>query len=468
MKLTFWGAARTVTGSLHLLEASGTKVALDCGLFQGRRADQYTRNNEFPCAPSELSAVVLSHAHLDHIGNLPNLVKKGFAGPIYSNHPTAHLARALLLDSAYIQEKDVVFVNKQRARRHEPPVQPLYTVEDAEKSLQQFTTVGMHREICYAPHICGQYYHAGHILGSTVVELEIEEKGRTHALIFSGDIGRKDMILMPPTEIPGKAQTLIVESTYGNRRHESTDDLCTRLLDIVKRTADRGGKVIIPAFSVGRTQEIVYRLNELFNSGALPRIPIYVDSPLSLNVTQVFRQFPEYYNREAHDAMRKDPDIFGFETLRYTQSVEESKALNDNKSPMVIIAGSGMCEAGRVVHHLHNSVENPKNTVLIVGFQAPDTLGRRLVEKREKIRIFGMEHTLRAEVQVLNGFSAHADSEELKDFIFQVRERSGGALQRVFLVHGDPEAQESLATYVRDFLKLECHIPDRGDSFELH
>lgn len=467
MKLTFWGAAGTTTGSFHLVEAGGVRVALDCGLYQGHRDQAFTMNREFPVDPSTVHSVILSHAHVDHCGNLPTFVKMGFKGDIPCTHPTMEIARQLLEDSARIQVKDVQFVNKKRAKRGEPPVQELYTVEDAHAVFPHFLAVGMHREVCFAPRMCGQFVNAGHILGSAVTMLDIDENHSPHRLVFSGDIGRPKMAILPPPAAPDKAQTLICESTYGNRQHETEENLKQRLLDVVKRTAERGGKVIIPAFSVGRTQEVVYRLNQLFNDGSLERLPVFVDSPLSVRVTDIFRRFPEYYNREANDVMARDPDIFGFETLRYVESVEESKSLNETKKPCIIISASGMCEAGRILHHLRNSIGDARNTILIVGFQAENTLGRRIVERHPEVRIFGEVHKLRAEVVVMGGFSAHADSEELLDWIYHVKERSGGYLERVFLVHGEPPAQEALAERIRDTMKLEVFIPKRGDVVEV-
>jgi len=467
MKVHFWGAAQTTTGSHHLIEVGDVKVALDCGMFQGKRAEANERNREFPWDPADVKAVILSHAHVDHCGNLPTFASQGFRGDIHCTHPTLEISRALLEDSAHIQMKDAQFMNKRLAKKGEPLVQPLYTIEQAQATFPQLSALGMHRDLCFAPRVCGMFLNAGHILGSAVTVLDLEEKGNKHRLVFSGDIGRKKMAILPAVAAPDHAHTLICESTYGNRVHEPEENLKANLLAVVKRTAERGGKIIIPAFSVGRTQEIVFRLNELFTEGLLPRIPIFVDSPLSVRVTDIFRRYPEYYNREAAAALATDPDIFGFETLRYTESVDESKALNDIDHPVVIISASGMCEAGRILHHLRNSISNSKNTILIVGFQAENTLGRRIVEKHPKVRIFGEEHALRAEVVVMNGFSAHADSEELLDYIFHVRERSGGELRRVFLVHGEKPGQEALAERIRDTMKLEVHIPARGDSFEL-
>lgn len=466
MKLKFWGAARTVTGSHHIVECMGKRIALDCGLFQGHRADMDVLNREFPAPPSTLSAVVLSHAHIDHAGNIPNLVKQGFTGSIYCTAPTADLSRIMLLDSGFIQERDVEFVNKRRKRRGETPVLPLYTAKDAEACFGQLVEVPLHHEFAVAPGFRARFLHAGHILGSAVTRLEITEKDRVHALAFTGDIGRENMEILPDFEAPADVDTLICESTYGNRKHEPPEDLKNKLLEVLTRTFDRGGRVIIPAFSVGRTQEIVYRLNQLWNEGRLPRVPIYVDSPLSARATEVFRKHAAFYNRRAHEESTSG-DLFGFETLEYISDHEASKALNFRHEPMVIISASGMAENGRIRHHLANNITNPKNTILIVGFMAENTLGRMLVERRPIVRIFGEEFHVKAEVKVLNGFSAHADEDELRDFIFKTRTRSGGKLKRVFLVHGEEEPMSSLAGWVRDTMGLECHMPNRGDEFEL-
>ncbi|MCB2153324.1 MBL fold metallo-hydrolase [bacterium] len=466
IKLKFWGAAQTTTGSMHVIEAGGHRIVLDCGLYQGRRklAEQY--NGEFPMPPNTVSGVILSHAHIDHCGNLPTFVREGYEGPIYCTHATGDLSRVLLMDSAHIQEKDAAFVSKIRKRKGQDPVEPLYTMEDAEAVLPHFVTIGYYREFCFARNFCGKFLEAGHILGSAITEMDIETDGRNKRLVFSGDLGRGGNSILRDTEIPSDADYLIMESTYGAREHEPTANLRAGLRDLVKRVADRKGKIIIPAFSVGRTQEIVYQLNNLFNDGELPSIPCFVDSPLSNNVTQVFRSHPECFNRKTKDIMQSDPNPFGFELLRYTENVEESKALNDFNEPCIIISASGMCEAGRILHHLRNSIEDPRNCVLIVGFQAEHTLGRRIVERREKVRIFGEEHPLRAEVAVMNGFSAHADKHELKDFAFRVKER-GERLKKIFLVHGEVSQQEPLAAYLREHLNVEVHCPARGDEIEL-
>lgn len=454
---------------MHILKVNGATVALDCGLFQGRRSEYYTRNREFPFPPSEIDAVVLSHGHIDHIGNLPNLTRQGFDGPIWATAATADLARLLLHDSARIQENDVYFVNKKRERKGEPPVEPLYTVDDVEPVVQKLVGVGYYRQFCFEKGICGKYLEAGHILGSAIVQLDLDENGRHTRLVFSGDVGRpKDNILRSP-EIPSDTNILILESTYGGRRHESQENLRSGLRDVVKRVYERRGKLIIPAFSVGRSQELVYVLNDLWNAGELPRLPVYVDSPLSTNVTELFRLHPECFNRKTNDLLLTDPDPFGFKTLTYIRDVEESKALNTRTDPMIVISASGMCEAGRILHHLRNSIEDPRNCVLIVGYQAENTLGRKIVEKQETVKIFGETHALRAEVIVMDGFSAHADHDELVDFAWRVNERGGKALEKVYLVHGEQEKREALAESLRRSLGngVSIVLPKRGDRFEI-
>lgn len=467
MNVTFWGAARTTTGSLHLLDVAGQRVALDCGMFQGRRSLAREYNSTFPCPPADIAAVVLSHAHIDHIGNLPTFTRQGGdQASVYCTPATADLARVMLLDSAHIQEKDTQFVNKLRRKKHEPPVDPLYTVEDAERTLEQLMTFGYYRDKPIVDGITAKYLEAGHILGSAVTQLDLTEGGKKRRLVFSGDVGRSSHPILRPPEVPSDADYLIMESTYGARVHEPAGDLRAKLLDIVKRVAERGGKLIIPAFSVGRTQEVVFHLNALFNDGSLPRLRVYVDSPLSNNVTRVFRNHPECFNRDVRDLMRTDADPFGFDCLTYIEKAEDSKALNDLTEPAIIISASGMCEAGRILHHLRNSVGDAKNCVLFVGYQAENTLGRRLVEKAEKVRIFGEEHTVRCEIKSISGLSGHADANELKDFAFRVKQR-GERLKRIFLVHGELPAQETLAAYLTETLGVPVSIPSRGDVVEL-
>ncbi len=468
MKLLFWGATGTTTGSHHLLQVEGDYIALDCGLFQGKRSEFYERNKEFPVDPSQVDNLILSHAHIDHSGNIPNFVKQGFLGRVIATHATSDLCRAMLLDSAHIQEKETEWLNKKKAKKNEPAVEPLYTMKDAEQSLELFQSFTYYRNFPVTENVTVKFLDAGHILGSAQVQLDIKlSSDKEHRLVFSGDIGRGKRAILREPEIPSETDTLIMESTYGDRISPPVDNLRQELRDLVQKVYDRGGKIIIPAFSVGRTQEIVYQLNCLFNDGELPRMKIFVDSPLSTNVTQVFRSHPECFNRLTHDELMEDDDVFGFENLRYTRNVQDSKNLNTMEEPMVIISASGMCETGRILHHLRNSIEDPKNCVLIVGFQAEHTLGRRLVEKQDKVKIFGETHPRRCEVKVLNGFSAHADQNELRDYVFRVHARSGGKLKRVYLVHGETDAQNDLKDYIESSLSVETIIPARGESFDL-
>ena len=470
MKLTFWGAAKTVTGSMHHVEYQGQQILLDCGLYQGRRKDAFARNSQFPFRPTEIDAVVLSHAHTDHTGNLPTLVKNGFRGPIYANPATADLCRAMLPDSAYLQEKDAEFINKRRARRRRlDPVSdgedatPLYTMEDAEKTIeliQETGPVALHE---VAEGLLCQRYDAGHMLGSSALVLEGRRGGDKVRLAFSGDIGRPGLpIIRDPVPLP-EVDYLIMESTYGNRLHEASGKVADKLADTVRRTAERGGKIVVPAFAVGRTQQVVLMLHELELAGRLPSIPIFVDSPLAVNVTEVFRKHPECFDDETYRFLQEEKDPFGFRRLRYVRDVQESKALNDLRGPHIVISASGMCEAGRILHHLRNSVENPRNTILITGYQAENTLGRKIVERMPEVNIFGEPFRLRAEVVKLNELSGHADQNELLAWMAPMAR----SLKRVFLVHGEGEAQTTLARLIEEHYRIPVSVPDRGESFDL-
>jgi len=466
INLTAWGAAKTTTGSFHLLDIDGRKIVLDCGMYQGKRDLAREYNSTFPCDPAEVDALVLSHAHIDHCGNIPVFAKRGFRGAIHCTAATEDLTRVLLLDSAFIQEKDAQFVNKLRRRRDQGPVQPLYTVDDVDPALALFKRTSYYKDEEVVPGATVRFLEAGHILGSAQAQLDIKHKGGETRFVFSGDIGRGGNSILTDPDVPHDVDYLIMESTYGNRGHEPVKDLRPQLRDLVKRVYQRWGKVIIPAFSVGRTQEIVYQLNSLWNDGELPRMDVYVDSPLSTNVTNVFMSHPECFNRATRDLLRRDPNVFGFDTLKYVKNVEESKALNAIEKPCIIIAASGMCEAGRILHHLRNSIDDRKNCVLIVGFQAEHTLGRRIVERRETVRIFGEEQRLNAEVAVMEGFSAHADDDELREYAFRVKER-GNRLKKIFLVHGELDQQTPLAEYLREALKVEVEIVERGAKYQV-
>ncbi len=464
MKLTFWGAAQTVTGSLHMLEFGDRRVFMDCGLFQGRRAEAERLNCEFPVEPRLVDAVFLSHAHIDHAGLLPKLYREGFRGRVFATDATTDLCRAMLPDSAHIQQKDAEWVNRRERRREGEKVEPLYTMEDAEGVLELFQSVEYDRRFRPFADLEVEYRDAGHILGSATMTLTVAEGDREVRIGFTGDVGRDDRpILRDPQTMPD-CDWLICESTYGGEVHDPPDLARDRLATVVGETAARGGKVIIPAFAVGRTQEIVFRLDQLTNEGRLPPIPVIVDSPLAVNVTEIFRRHPECYDAELQDYMQEDPDPFGFSRLAYVRDVRESKRLNASRLPMVIISASGMAEAGRILHHLRNNIEDPRNTVLIVGYCAPHTLARRIVERRRTVNIFGEPHRLRAEVEVMNSYSAHADEPELVEFVSRL---NADRLKRIFLVHGDPDRQIALTSALEGAGYRDVHRPERGETVVL-
>jgi metallo-beta-lactamase family protein len=440
MKITFNGAARTVTGSQYLLEINGRRLLLECGLFQGRRADTYERNQNFRFDPKSVDALILSHAHIDHSGNLPNLVKHGYCNPIYTTPATARLADIMLRDSGHIQELDAEFVNKKRAKRGEPPVEPLYTLADAGQVTQYFRPAPYEKPFSPIEGVTAHLVDAGHILGSAAIVLDIEEKGKRFRFWFSGDIGRMNLPLLKDPVLPQEPDYLMMECTYGDKPHREPAEAFQKFNEVVLRTLQRGGKVIIPAFAVGRTQELVFDLNEMITNGSLPRVPVFVDSPLAVNTTQIFSQFPELFDEETQQFIRagKHPAL-SFDGLTYIRTVEESKALNDRHDPMIIISASGMAEAGRILHHLRNNIENPRNTILIVGWQAPDTLGRRLAEGQPRVKIFGEEYQRRAEVATINGLSAHAG----QDLLLKYATTAKGRLKQLILIHGELDAESA-------------------------
>jgi metallo-beta-lactamase family protein len=448
MQISFCGAAQTVTGSQHLLTLNGQKILLDCGFYQGRREETWTRNRHFPFSPADIDVVVLSHAHIDHSGNIPNLVKQGFRGRIICTPATADLCGAMLLDSGHIQEEDVEYVNRQRAKRGEPPFKPIYTQEDARASLHSFQELEYDQPYPLLPGVTVTLYDAGHMLGAAIVALDFipAKGGERQRLVFTGDLGRPQPILRDPTYLDA-ADILLIESTYGNRVHPPMEDSEKGLSEVVQRTCKRGGKVIIPAFAVERTQLLVYLLNRLYHQGHLPDVPVYVDSPLAVDVTEIFRRHQNYFDQETWDFLRQDPDgdIFGFRRLQYIRDVEQSKKLHSIPGPCVIISASGMAEAGRIQHHLKNNIEDPNNTILIVGWQSPQTLGRRLVELAPEVKIFGIKYYREAEVVTLNGFSGHADQPGLLQWARALKSPP----QRTFVVHGEPAAGQELAQRLR-------------------
>lgn len=469
MKITFQGAAGTVTGSQHLIEANGKKILLDCGLFQGKRKESFELNRSGLCRGEEIDALVLSHAHIDHSGRIPCLVRGGFTGDIFCISATRDLCAVMLMDSAFIQEKDVEYVNRRRAKKGQRPFEPLYTRADASRSLEQFVGLNYQRPHELFPGIRLTLVDAGHMLGSAHVILDIDdfETGKSRRLVFSGDIGRPDIpIIRDPQPIKEGADVLILESTYGDRLHPPYPDSEKELERIVTETVSRGGSLLIPAFAVGRTQQLVYALHRLHNAGAIPALPIFVDSPLGIATTDVFRMHPEVFDAEIREFLLADDDNdpFGFGRLKYTRKVEESKALNDLKVPAIIISSSGMLEGGRILHHLRNRIGDPRTTILMTSWQAPNTLGRKLVEKQNPVRIFGEEFEVRARVEVLTGFSGHADRDGLVDFV-RVMEKKP---ERTFIVHGEEESSTNLAKTLSEELGLKgIEIPESGKSFIL-
>jgi metallo-beta-lactamase family protein len=443
IELEFVGAAQTVTGSMHLVRTKHATVLLDCGLFQGRRQESIERNRNIPIDVSQLDAVVLSHAHIDHSGALPLLVARGYRGDIFTTPATRDLCAAMLEDAAMIQAADARHVNKliDLDRIDMTRVEPLYGPADVATTMQQTVSIPYHRTHTIAEGVRVTFLDAGHVLGSAVVVLDIDDEGKQRRICFTGDLGRKNMPILRDPEIPEGIEMLVTESTYGDRLHAPIAEMGDELAEVIKRTVARGGKVIVPCFALERAQEIVFSLKKLTNAGKIPRLPVFVDSPLTVKITDVFKLHPECYDEETLQHLRVDSP-FDFESLRYVSDKEESKALDASPEPSVIISASGMCESGRVLHHLKATIEDDRNTVCIVGFQAAHTLGRRLVEKRARVKIFGVERDRRAEVVVMNGFSAHADRRELVEFAVACRER--GSLSRIAMVHGEPKSQAGL------------------------
>jgi metallo-beta-lactamase family protein len=465
MKLHFWGAAGTVTGSSHYIEVNGHKIVLDCGLFQGRRKNTYKMNSNFKFPPDQIDSVILSHAHIDHIGNLPNFSKNGYSGPVYTTKATAELAALMLRDSGRIQESDVKYINKRRKRQGKVPFEPLYTEQDAQKISTQLVSKRITDSFEVAPGVVASFAEAGHILGSTAVILDIDEGGKKSRLWFSGDIGRLNKPILRDPIMPVDADFLIMESTYGERPHKSPEYAKNKLQKVVKETLNRGGKVIIPAFAVGRTQELVYALHRLMDAGEIPKVPVFVDSPLAVNVTDVFRKNQQIFDEEATKMIKEDIHgaALGFDNLKYIRSVDDSMALNYRKDPMIIISASGMVEFGRILHHLKHNIGDPNSTLLIVSWQAPHTLGRRLVEKEPQVKIFGEIYDRKIQVEVINGYSAHAGQTELIDYAMALK----GRVKETFFVHGDPSSANTLKEKLMDKGMSNLFVPQRGWSHEV-
>ena len=465
MQIQFCGGAGTVTGSQHLLRVNGASILLECGLYQGRRAEAYEKNRSFLYDPTDIDAVLLSHAHIDHSGNIPTLIKNGYQGPVYASAPSVDLCQIMLRDSAYLQERDVAFANKIARQRHRAEVQPLYSIKDAEDAMRAFIGVQYNRPVQVVDGVTAVFRDAGHILGSAGIALEITAGNEKTRLGFTGDVGHRQVPILRDPDALRDLDLLIMESTYGDRHHGPREGLEDELAGLVRDVAHRGGKVIIPAFAVGRTQLIVYMLHRLFDQGRIPDIPIYVDSPLARSATDVFRTHPECFDRDTYrHFLADDRDPFGFRRLTYVSSVEESKALNGVTFPHVIISASGMAEGGRVLHHLRNNIHDHRNLVLLVGHAAQETLARRLMDGEPTVRIFGEEHEVRCQVKSLNAFSAHADQDELVDYVaLNPPER----LQQVFLVHGEEHQAEPLRQRLLDRGCRAVHVPEQGQTFSL-
>ena len=442
MKITSYGGAGGVTGSKHLLEINGSRILLDCGMFQGRREESARKNRSFPFKAEEVDAMVLSHAHIDHSGLLPMLYKSGYRGRIYTTLATHDLCGVMLLDSANIQQRDAEWL----AKKQQTFVPPLYDETHVREVMKHFACYSYNDRIEILPDVHVTFQDAGHVLGSAIVVVDYKEDGAERRLIFSGDLGRKNMPLLEDPWIPDDAQTVILESTYGDREHDPIEAMEGGLAEVILRTIRRGGKIIIPSFALERAQEVVFALKRLEMNGVIPELPVYVDSPLTVNITEIFRYHTELFDDETDQVIDRAGDPFELKNIEYIRNVDDSMRLNTLKEPCIIISASGMCEFGRILHHLRNNCEDERNTIAIVGFMAENTLGRRIIERRPEIKIFGVKRQLRAEVVVMNSFSAHAGRSELVEF----GERFKGDGRRVLLVHGEEKALKSLRSGLQD------------------
>lgn len=463
MKIRFIGATKTVTGSMHLIQTNNKSILLDCGLYQGRRKDFYDLNLNFNYFnPSEIDYLIVSHSHIDHIGNIPNLVKQGFEGKIITTRATKDLSQVMLLDSGHIQEKDVEFLNKKRKKKGEPPVPPLYTQKDAEDSLPFFEGYHRYKKILLDENIELTFYNAGHILGSAITQLKIKENGKVFNLVFTGDLGRPNLPIIKDPDFVETPDIIISEATYGGRLHQTELETKSILLDCIFYALKRNGKIIIPAFSESRTQQLILLFHEIFDHYHFT-FPIYIDSPLATKVTKIYENHIQEYDEQTYSYILKGQNPFNFEFVHFTTSVEESKALNDLKEPAVIISASGMCETGRILHHLANGIENPNNQILIVGYNAEHTLGRRIADGEKVVKIFGEEYKVKAKVTVLDSLSAHADQKELLSYFEHFDQKK---LKKIFLVHGEEDQLETFKKLLKSKNFNEIYIPERGNIFE--
>jgi metallo-beta-lactamase family protein len=467
VKIQFHGAAGEVTGSQYLLNVCGKNVLLDCGLFQGKREETYRKNRHPEYEGLPIEAAILSHAHLDHSGLLPRIARLGFDGPIHATAVTADLCDPMLKDSAHIQEKDVEFVNKLHRRKKQPLFNVLYDTADAEKAISQFEPHKLYEPFEVMPGMTVKFIEAGHVMGSAQVILELEERGRKRRVGFTGDLGRTHLPILKDPDLLADLDVLIIESTYGNRDHDPISESGPELLEVIQSTYAKRGKLIIPAFALERTQELLFLLAELHSHGKLPHdMPVYVDSPLAVKCTEIFRRHAEVYDKETAALIKSGTNPFEFPGLHFTQTVEQSKALNVADKPMIIISASGMMEAGRILHHLRNNIEDPRNTILIVSFQAQHTLGRRIADRVPEVNIFGEPHKLKARVKILNSFSGHAGKSDLIAYARAVTENSP-RLKKVFVVHGEDSEALPFMEALKSWQAFECFHPKRGDGFEL-
>ena len=463
VSLTFCGGTREVSGSNHLIQTDKSKILLDAGLFHGRRKEFYRINSTFLYNPFDIDAVVLSHVHIDHSGNIPTLVKRGFRSKIYSTSATKTLSRLMLMDSGKIQEEDARFMNRMYSRRNIPAIKPLYTKEDAEFCMRFFRSLYYHRRIKITEDIHLTFFDAGHILGSALARLEIKTDSRVIKLGYVVDLGREKLPLLNAPEFLKGLDYMIIESTYGNRMHQPITEAKEQLAQAIIRTISRGGKVLIPSFAMERTQEVLCFISELIKEGKISSdIPIYLDSPLAIDITAVFKRHSLFLNPKTRRLFAAGPGPFNMKNIVHIRKVRESKQLNQDTRPMIIIAGSGMCESGRILHHLKNNIEDEKNMILVVGYMAQNTLGKRIVEKHPMVRIYGEEHKLNAEVVVNNAFSGHADKDALIDYV----SHSDGELKKVFVVHGDEDQSGELTKRLKE-RGYEAYMPEKEETVEL-
>ncbi len=465
MNITFYGAARTVTGSCHMVEACGKKFLVDCGLFQGKLTDQMQNYEDFPFDISKIDFMILTHAHIDHSGRIPKLYKSGFKGKIYATNATVNLCSIMLADSGHIQEKEIEWVNKKRKRAGKKPTDPMYTAQDGIDSMKLFEGINYDEEVVINDELSFVLVDAGHMLGSSIVELYIKENGKEEKLVFSGDLGNLDMpIIKDPTYIEG-ADYLVMESTYGDRLHGKIEDQSSIFIQILLDTINRGGNVIIPSFAVGRTQEILYEINKyaaLKGIGEkINKIPVYVDSPLAVNATKIFKESPEYYDDDALRYLLQGDNPLEFDNLHFVNSAEESQALNEDMTPKVIISASGMCEVGRIKHHLKHNLYRPECTILFVGFQAEGTLGKKIMSGERVVKIFGEEIAVNAEVRTLDAFSGHADKNGMLTWISNMVQKP----KNIFLVHGEYSSEQALKNAIYDKFKIPCTIPNYEETY---